>query len=92
MPESLTETLRNLREQLRTLREQLAAEQSLDAEQVVLLRRAADEIEETLERSDVNSHDLAEQMRNDSLSFSETHPVLVQTIGRIADLLSQMGI
>lgn len=81
-----------LNETLRTLREQLAAEQSLDAEQIALLRRAADEIEETLDRSDVNSGELAEQMRTDSLSFSETHPVLVQTIGRIADLLSQMGI
>ena len=81
-----------LNETLRTLREQLAAEQSLDAEQIALLRRAAEEIEETLDRSDVNSRELAEQMRTESLSFSETHPVLVQTIGRVADLLSQMGI
>lgn len=81
-----------LNETLRTLREQLAAEQSLDAEQIALLRRAAEEIEETLDRSDVNSGELAEQMRNESHSFSETHPVLVQTIGRVADLLSQMGI
>lgn len=81
-----------LNETLRTLREQLAAEESLDAEQIALLRRAADEIEETLDRTDVNSGELAERMRHDSLSFSETHPVLVQTIGRIADLLSQMGI
>ncbi len=85
MRESLNETLRNLREQL-------AVEQSLDAEQVVLLRRAAEEIEQTLDRSDVDSRELAEQMRNDSLSFADTHPMLVQTIGRVADLLSQMGI
>lgn len=85
MRESLNETLRNLREQL-------AAERSLDAEQIDLLRHAAEEIEETLDRSDVDSRDLAEQMKNNSLSFSETHPVLVQTIGRVADLLSQMGI
>lgn len=85
MRESLNETLRNLREQL-------AEEQSLDAEQVVLLRRAADEIEQTLDRSDVDSRELAEQMRTESLSFADTHPMLVQTIGRVADLLSQMGI
>lgn len=85
MRESLNETLRNLREQL-------AGEQSLDAEQIALLRRAAEEIEETLDRSDIDSRELAEQMRDNSLSFKDTHPVLVQTIGRVADLLSQMGI
>ena len=85
MCEPLEETLKNLHEQL-------AAEQQLDAEQVALLRSAALEIEETLDRADVNSAELAQQMQAKSLSFSETHPMLAQTIGRIADLLAQMGI
>ena len=85
MRESLSETLKNLHEQL-------AAEETLDAEQLAQLRSAVVEIEETLDRADVNSLDLAQRMHANSLTFSETHPVLVQTIGRIADLLSQMGI
>jgi hypothetical protein len=85
MRESLAETLKNLHEQL-------AAEQQLDAEQVAMLRSAAQEIEQTLDHADVSSAGLAQEMQAKSLSFSDTHPVLVQTIGRIADLLSQMGI
>jgi SMC interacting uncharacterized protein involved in chromosome segregation len=85
MRESLEETLRHLHEQL-------AAETELDAEQVALLRSAAQEIEQTLDRADISSAELAQQMQTKSLSFSETHPMLAQTIGRIADLLSQMGI
>lgn len=85
MRESLEATLKDLHEQL-------AAEQQLDAEQVALLRQAAMEIEETLDRADVSSAGLAQDMQARSLTFSETHPMLAQTIGRVADLLSQMGI
>ncbi len=85
MRESLNETLRNLHEQL-------ASDRTLDAEQIALLRSAANEIEETLDNAEVNSLDLAQRMQANSLSFSASHPMLVQTIGRIADLLSQMGI
>ncbi len=85
MRESLTETLQ-------ALHQQLAQEQSLDAQQLALLRQAVAEIEETLDRSDVDSHGLAKKMQDDSLSFTESHPMLAQTIGRITDLLAQMGI
>ena len=85
MRETLEETLKNLHEQL-------ASEQELDAEQIALLQKAVTEIEETLDRTDVSSLTLAQQMQASTHTFSETHPVLVQTIGRIADLLSQMGI
>ncbi len=85
MRESLEETLKNLHEQL-------AAEKQLDPDQVAMLRSAAEEIEQTLDRADVSSAGLAQEMQTKSASFSETHPMLAQTIGRIADLLSQMGI
>lgn len=82
----------SLQETLLQLHELLASEQQLDADQLAMLRSAAVEIEETLDRADVNSAELAQQMQTRSLTFSETHPVLAQTIGRVADLLSQMGI
>ena len=85
MRESLAETLKNLHEQL-------SAEQRLNAEQIAMLRSAVEEIEQTLDRTDVSSAELAQEMQAKSLSFADSHPVLVQTIGRIADLLSQMGI
>ncbi|MCA9133275.1 MAG: DUF4404 family protein [Planctomycetales bacterium] len=82
----------NLEETLRDLHEQLAHAQDLDAEQVELLRAAVTEIEKTLDRTDVNSANLAEQLQEATERFSGSHPVLVQTVGRIADLLQQMGI
>ena len=82
----------SLEETLRTLHQQLAQDQELDAQQLDMLRQAVGEIEETLDRSDVDTHSLAQKMQADSLSFTESHPVLAQTIGRITDLLAQMGI
>ncbi len=82
----------SLEETLTELRQQLNSTVDLDAEQIAMLRNAVTEIEDTLDKADVNSHSIAQRMHEHSLSFSETHPVLVQTIGRIADLLSRMGI
>lgn len=82
----------SLEETLRELHEQLDAAGDLDAEQLAMLRGAASEIEQTLDRADVSSHTIAQRLQEESLSFSQSHPVLVETIGRIADLLSRMGI
>jgi hypothetical protein len=82
----------SLEDTLRELHEQLANAENLEPSEVEMLRGAVVEIQETLDQSDVSSSELAQGLRNKTLSFSETHPMLAQTIGRIADMLSQMGI
>jgi uncharacterized protein YpuA (DUF1002 family) len=81
-----------LEDTLRELHEQLAEANDLDAEQRELLRDTLSEIQATLDDSNVSSTTLAQRLQEATMHFSETHPTLTQTAGRIADLLSQMGI
>ena len=81
-----------LDETLQELHEQLVNVEDLDDEQVDKLRHALAEIKETLDEKDVNSASLAERMQEATLQFRDSHPLLTNTVGRIADLLSQMGI
>ena len=74
------------------LHEQLANVDDLDDEQVQQLRAAVAEIESTLDRTDVSSAGLAGRLEEATRQFSHSHPTLTTTVGRIADLLAQMGI
>ena len=77
---------------LAELHEHLSHAEDLDAEEVRLLRGAVEEIQSTLDDTEVNSATLAQRLVESTRHFGETHPLLTNTIGRIADLLSQMGI
>lgn len=77
---------------LEELHEQLHSVDNLDSEQIHLLRSALEEIQTTLDRSDVSSSTLGQRLRDATRQFSQSHPVLTDTAGKIADLLSQMGI
>lgn len=81
-----------LEETLRQLHEHLSETRDLDAEEVAKLRAAVDEIESTLDRSDVSSASLADRLREATRQFEESHPMLTGTVGRVADMLAQMGI
>jgi len=81
-----------LDETLSDLHEQLSKVDDLDSDQIEMLRSAVTEIQETLDKKDVHTAGLAEQLREATREFSNSHPVLTNTVGRIADLLSQMGI
>ena len=82
----------SLEETLEDLHRQLEQTDDLDAEEIAALRKAVTEIQETLDRSDVSSSSLAQRLQESTQHFSQSHPVLTQTVGRIADLLAQMGI
>ena len=82
----------NLDETLHDLHEQLENVQDLDESQIEMLRNAVAEIKATLDHQHVSSAGLAEQLEEATQKFSSSHPVLTNTIGRMADLLSQMGI
>ncbi|MCC9645073.1 DUF4404 family protein [Rhodopirellula sp. JC740] len=74
------------------LHEQLADVSELNAEERERLRAELDEIRDTLDQQEVNSASLAERWNQQVEHFRESHPVLTENAGRVADMLSQMGI
>lgn len=85
MRHTLDETLQDLHDQLTNV-------QDLDEEHMNMLRTALAEIQETLDQQDVDSAGIAARLKEATQHFSSSHPTLTNTIGRIADLLAQMGI
>lgn len=79
------------------LLEQLHAELSsageLDEATAEKLRDAAEEIEQTLATSGpVSSQPLIQRLRDAVFHLPDSHPAIKNTVGRIADALSQIGI
>jgi septal ring factor EnvC (AmiA/AmiB activator) len=85
MRTELEKTLDQLHLQLQDVSE-------LDDEQRDRLRAAVDQIKASLDESEVNSHSLATGLQAATQSFSDAHPKLAENLGRVADMLSQMGI
>ena len=94
-------TKQGLEQVLVELEVQLESSDDLSPEQVVRLRAAADDIRSTLESSErsagesvqeVDAGLLSRQWDEATRGFTESHPVLASTLGRIADLLAQIGI
>ncbi len=77
---------------IKQLHNELESAKDLGPDEAVEIRRAIDEISDTLDAQDVNSASLAKRLNDYTESFQESHPMLTQTVGRIADMLSQMGI
>ncbi len=81
-----------LEEALRQLHTALESIETLEPDEAERLRRAVTEISSTLDEQEVDSATLAKRLQEQTDAFQESHPVLTQTVGRIADMLSQMGI
>lgn len=81
-----------LEEALQQLHSALESVTNLDPEEAERLRRAVSEISSTLDEQDVDSASLAKRLSEQTESFQDSHPVLTETVGRVADMLSQMGI
>ena len=50
------------------------------------------EIRAVLDQQAERGESLSDQVSSSARRFEESHPVLTQTLGRIADILQQMGI
>lgn len=85
MREELEQTITHLQEQLVDAKE-------MGPSELAELKDALDAITATLDAENVNSASLAQKLHSQSEAFQESHPVLTQTVGRLADMLSQMGI
>lgn len=81
-----------LREDLEKLRRELHEGPELDAETREVLAGLAHEIEEVIERSGGAEHTLGERLRVATEHFEESHPALTAVVGRLADMLSGVGI
>lgn len=85
MREELEETIRQLRAELENT-------EHMDASEAAELQRALDEISSSLDKPETSSASLAEMLNEQTRAFQKSHPVLTQTVGRLADMLAQMGI
>ncbi len=80
----------DLLEQLHT---ELAGADELDADTAERLRTSIVEIEEVLDNSPhVETLPLVQRLREAVYHLPDSHPLLKNTVGRVADALSQIGI
>ncbi|MEM8665984.1 MAG: DUF4404 family protein [Planctomycetota bacterium] len=85
-------TDRELNEALEAVHEQLSEADHLDPSDVEKLRTTMNEIQSVLDSQERESESLSERVSHSAKRFEESHPVLTDTLGRIADMLQQMGI
>ena len=76
---------------IETLHREVGETTDLDQEDREHLREMVREIQAVLDESD-SSTSLGTRVADSARRFEESHPVLTQTLGRIADTLQQMGI
>ena len=85
-----------LREDLERLHQELARSESVDAASRGLLTDVLHDIEAVLERSEHETAGAAEslidRLRESTSHFEESHPALTELVGRLADVLSRLGI
>ncbi|MFG0261166.1 MAG: DUF4404 family protein [Novipirellula sp. JB048] len=77
---------------LQAVHRELEQTDDLDAADVSRLRQTMAEIQEVLDRSGEEATSFSDQINESARRFEESHPVLTNTLGRIADMLQQMGI
>jgi CII-binding regulator of phage lambda lysogenization HflD len=77
---------------LQTLHDELAESDSLDEEDVAHLRATMKQIEDMLEKKAGSTESITGRVTSTAKRFEQSHPVLTNSLGRIADILQQMGI
>ena len=80
-----------LTDALKVIHDQLSDADHLDQGDVERLRQTMNEIQAALEHQS-EGESLSEKISSSARSFEESHPVLTKTLGRVADMLQQMGI
>jgi len=81
-----------LEQTLSELHEQLESADNLGAEQTAMLRSTLAEIQQKLKANRHEVKSLSAQLMESVEQIQGSHPVLTNTIARVADLLAQMGI
>ena len=81
-----------LRQALDTVHRELSQTEHLDPDEAAQLRATMHEIQTALGRDEQHVPALSGRVNESARHFEETHPRLTETLGRIADMLQQMGI
>ncbi len=77
---------------LETVHQELEQTEHLDEADVARLRQTMAEIQSVLDESAESKSTLSDQVADSARQFEKSHPLLTNTLGRIADMLQQMGI
>lgn len=92
----MTQNPDSLKENLEQLHHQLQTAQRVDPQTRQLLEETLGDIRRILEQEPAQAEDeeksIVDRLNDAALRFEESHPTLANTIGRLADLLAQMGI
>ena len=83
---------KDLTDALEVVHHELAESEHLDADEVEKLRVTMSEIQSVLDQQSDREESLSDRVTSSARRFEESHPVLTETLGRIADMLQQMGI
>ena len=83
---------KELTDALEVVHQQLSDSEHLDTNEVEKLRVTMSEIQAVLDQQGDRGESLSERVAGSARRFEESHPVLTETLGRIADILQQMGI
>ena len=83
---------KELTDALEVVHLQLAESEHLDAHEVEELRATMSEIQSVLDQKSDRGETLSDRVSSSARRFEESHPVLTETLGRVADILQQMGI
>lgn len=83
---------KDLIDALEVVHRELADSEHLDADDVEKLRATMSEIQSVLDQESDRGETLSDRVTSSARRFEESHPVLTETLGRVADILQQMGI
>jgi hypothetical protein len=83
---------KELTDALEVVHQELGESEHLDANEVEKLRATMREIQAVLDQQSDRDESLSERVAGSARRFEESHPVLTETLGRVADILQQMGI
>lgn len=86
--ESNTMSQKELNEALEVVHRELSQSEHLDAQEVEKLQATMNEIRAVIDQQET----LSDRVSSSAKRFEESHPVLTETLGRVADILQQMGI
>lgn len=85
-------TQKELTDALEVVHQQLSDAEHLDAQEVEKLRVTMAEIQAVLDQQADRGESLSDRVAGSARRFEKSHPVLTESLGRIADILQQMGI
>jgi seryl-tRNA synthetase len=83
---------KELNDALEAVHRELAESDHLDTDEVEKLQATMREIRTLLDQQTARGENLSDRVTKSARRFEESHPVLTETLGRIADILQQMGI